>query len=245
MVFLYLFFNFFLFSLSEKLGIVNHQADQIDASNLVRVYGALLWNVGKARYDPMVLRLQLWKILKHIWRVRLRCWMFFFFFFFFFFFDIVCYCLLLSLWSTDPFFLVGWAVVSSSSTKLSSLQSPSLLNLWLLTLVPQWDSWCAWQRSVWLHGFSAGCCLRSVISGVWESKRISKRWTYWLPFNPWLIPPPSHFQVFQTPEVARVFVSSFWDEAYRFRDRVVFFGCSKRFLGVMEIAMILFQKMVY
>ena len=26
-------------------------------------------------------------------------------------------------------------------------------------------------------------------------------------------------QVFQTPEVARVFVSSFWDEAYRFQDR--------------------------
>ena len=25
------------------------QADQIDASNLVRVYGALLWNVGKVR----------------------------------------------------------------------------------------------------------------------------------------------------------------------------------------------------
>ena len=26
-------------------------------------------------------------------------------------------------------------------------------------------------------------------------------------------------EVFQTPEVARVFVSSFWNEAYRFKDR--------------------------
>ena len=33
-------------------------------------------------------------------------------------------------------------------------------------------------------------------------------------------PPTNHIaQVFQTPEVARVFVSSFWDEAYRFQDR--------------------------
>eukprot|EP00435_Cladocopium_sp_Y103_P027727 s521_g6.t2 len=30
-------------------------------------------------------------------------------------------------------------------------------------------------------------------------------------------------KVFQTPEVARVFVSSFWDEAYRFRDHVTLF----------------------
>ena len=32
------------------------QADQIDAANLVRVYGALLWNVGKARMDRKIKR---------------------------------------------------------------------------------------------------------------------------------------------------------------------------------------------
>jgi len=35
---------------------VLNKADQIDASNLVKVYGALLWNVGKVLRTPEVAR---------------------------------------------------------------------------------------------------------------------------------------------------------------------------------------------
>ena len=34
---------------NHQFDCLKRQADQIDASNLVRVYGALLWNVGKVR----------------------------------------------------------------------------------------------------------------------------------------------------------------------------------------------------
>ena len=47
-----LFFSFPVESTAKfqmKFNQTNCQADQIDAANLVRVYGALLWNVGKAR----------------------------------------------------------------------------------------------------------------------------------------------------------------------------------------------------
>ncbi|CAE7391282.1 Ehd3 [Symbiodinium sp. CCMP2592] len=39
-----------------KVRCVLNKADQIDASNLVRVYGALLWNVGKVFQTPEVAR---------------------------------------------------------------------------------------------------------------------------------------------------------------------------------------------
>jgi len=41
---------------ADKVRCVLNKADQIDASNLVRVYGALLWNVGKVLQTPEVVR---------------------------------------------------------------------------------------------------------------------------------------------------------------------------------------------
>mmetsp|Transcript_2384 Transcript_2384/g.5661 ORF Transcript_2384/g.5661 Transcript_2384/m.5661 type:complete len:446 (-) Transcript_2384:206-1543(-) len=41
---------------ASKVRCVLNKADQIDASNLVRVYGALLWNVGKVFQTPEVAR---------------------------------------------------------------------------------------------------------------------------------------------------------------------------------------------
>lgn len=41
---------------TDKVRCVLNKADQIDASNLVRVYGALLWNVGKVLRSPEVAR---------------------------------------------------------------------------------------------------------------------------------------------------------------------------------------------
>lgn len=41
---------------ADKVRCVLNKADQIDASNLVRVYGALLWNVGKVLRTPEVAR---------------------------------------------------------------------------------------------------------------------------------------------------------------------------------------------
>lgn len=41
---------------ADKVRCVLNKADQIDASNLVRVYGALLWNVGKVLRTPEVTR---------------------------------------------------------------------------------------------------------------------------------------------------------------------------------------------
>jgi len=38
---------FVSFPWNHQFDCFKRQADQIDASNLVRVYGALLWNVGK------------------------------------------------------------------------------------------------------------------------------------------------------------------------------------------------------
>merc|ERR1719161_1330805 len=40
----------------DKMRCVLNKADQIDAENLVRVYGALLWNVGKVLRTPEVAR---------------------------------------------------------------------------------------------------------------------------------------------------------------------------------------------
>lgn len=41
---------------ADKVRCVLNKADQIDASNFVRVYGALLWNVGKVLQTPEVVR---------------------------------------------------------------------------------------------------------------------------------------------------------------------------------------------
>lgn len=41
---------------ADKVRCVLNKADQIDASNLVRVYGALLWNVGKVLKTPEIAR---------------------------------------------------------------------------------------------------------------------------------------------------------------------------------------------
>jgi len=41
---------------ADKVRCVLNKADQIDASNLVKVYGALLWNVGKVLQTPEVAR---------------------------------------------------------------------------------------------------------------------------------------------------------------------------------------------
>eukprot|EP00418_Pyrodinium_bahamense_P093939 CAMPEP_0179025742 /NCGR_PEP_ID=MMETSP0796-20121207/8148_1 /TAXON_ID=73915 /ORGANISM="Pyrodinium bahamense, Strain pbaha01" /LENGTH=475 /DNA_ID=CAMNT_0020721785 /DNA_START=8 /DNA_END=1435 /DNA_ORIENTATION=+ len=41
---------------ADKVRCVLNKADQIDAANLVRVYGALLWNVGKVFQTPEVTR---------------------------------------------------------------------------------------------------------------------------------------------------------------------------------------------
>lgn len=41
---------------ADKVRCVLNKADQIDASNLVRVYGALLWNAGKVLQSPEVAR---------------------------------------------------------------------------------------------------------------------------------------------------------------------------------------------
>jgi len=41
---------------ADKVRCVLNKADQIDATNLVRVYGALLWNVGKVLQTPEVAR---------------------------------------------------------------------------------------------------------------------------------------------------------------------------------------------
>lgn len=41
---------------ADKVRCVLNKADQIDATNLVRVYGALLWNVGKVLRTPEVAR---------------------------------------------------------------------------------------------------------------------------------------------------------------------------------------------
>merc|ERR1719440_2468217 len=41
---------------AEKVRCVLNKADQIDSTNLVRVYGALLWNVGKVLRTPEIAR---------------------------------------------------------------------------------------------------------------------------------------------------------------------------------------------
>merc|ERR1719293_190808 len=41
---------------AAKVRCVLNKADQIDSTNLVRVYGALLWNVGKILRTPEVAR---------------------------------------------------------------------------------------------------------------------------------------------------------------------------------------------